>query len=315
MTPGDTPEKKKKMEDNVLAEETSIYVHNPYLEKMKEDILYHFALGTGTHDFQALFGDIKFVCVGGSPSRMKTFIRYIAEELETGSPNCDYPNICAGTDRYAMYKAGPVLSVSHGMGIPSIAIMLHELIKLLHHSKCSDVTIVRIGTSGGIGLAPGSVVITKQSVDATFKPQFEQVVLGKSVFRNTDLDDKLAEDLLKCAKELDEFNTVIGNTMCTLDFYEGQARLDGAICSYTEEEKLQYLQAAHKAGVRNIEMESSVFAAMCNVSGIRGAVVCVTLLDRLEGDQISTPHDVLSEYQKRPQKLVGHLIKKQLKKK
>lgn len=26
---------------------------------MKEDILYHFALGTGTHDFPALFGDVK----------------------------------------------------------------------------------------------------------------------------------------------------------------------------------------------------------------------------------------------------------------
>lgn len=50
----------------------------------------------------------------------------------------------------------------------------------------------------------------------------------------------------------------------------GQARLDGAICLYTEEEKLQYLKAAYDAGVRNIEMESSVFAAICNLSGVRG---------------------------------------------
>lgn len=41
--------------------------------------------------------------------------------------------------------------LQHGMGIPSIAIMLHELIKLLHHAHCKDVTIIRIGTSGGIG--------------------------------------------------------------------------------------------------------------------------------------------------------------------
>ncbi|XP_063160303.1 uridine phosphorylase 1 isoform X3 [Candoia aspera] len=246
---------------------------------------------------------------------MKTFITYIAEQLDIGNPGYDYPNICAGTDRYAMYKAGPVLSVSHGMGIPSIAIMLHELIKLLYHSKCCNVTIIRIGTSGGIGLTPGSVVITKQAVDATFKPQFEQIILGKSVIRSTCLDEMLAEDLMECAKELDQFNTVVGNTMCTLDFYEGQARLDGAICTYTEEEKLQYLKEAHKAGVRNIEMESSVFAAMCNLSGLKGAVVCVTLLNRLEGDQISTPHDVLKEYQTRPQKLVGHLIKKRFGKK
>ena len=41
--------------------------------------------------------------------------------------------------------------LQHGMGVPSIAIMLNELIKLLHHAQCTDVTIIRIGTSGGIG--------------------------------------------------------------------------------------------------------------------------------------------------------------------
>uniref|UniRef100_A0A8C5RK33 Uridine phosphorylase n=1 Tax=Laticauda laticaudata TaxID=8630 RepID=A0A8C5RK33_LATLA len=263
----------KKTEDKQCAKDARVCVPNPHLKKMKDDILYHFALGTSTHDFPALFGDIKFVCVGGSPSRMKTFITYIAELLDIGNPGYDYPNICAGTDRYAMYKAGPILSVSHGMGIPSIAIMLHELIKLLYHAKCSNVTIIRIGTSGGIGLTPGSVVITKQAVDATFKPQFEQIILGKSVIRSTYLDEKLTEDLMECAKELDQFNTVIGNTLCTLDFYEGQARLDGAICTYTEEEKMQYLKEAHMTGVRNIEMESSVFAAMCNLSGLKGNVI------------------------------------------
>lgn len=128
---------------------------------------------------------LQFVCVGGSPWRMKSFIQYVAAELALEDSSSDFPNICAGTDRYAMYKVGPVLSVSvcknqlsafpwmflscvsrnliltcvvclclmlqHGMGIPSIAIMLHELIKLLHYSHCTDVTIIRIGTSGGIG--------------------------------------------------------------------------------------------------------------------------------------------------------------------
>lgn len=71
------------------------------------------------------------------------------------------------------------------------------------------------------GLKPGTVVVTKQSVDATFLPKFEQVILGKTVVRNTDLDQSLAEELLQCSKELNQFETVIGNTMCTLDFYEG----------------------------------------------------------------------------------------------
>ncbi|XP_069870685.1 uridine phosphorylase 1 isoform X1 [Dipodomys merriami] len=291
-----------------------IQLSNPNLATMKEDVLYHFNLSTSTHDFPAMFGEVKFVCVGGSPSRMNTFIRYVATQLGLDRPGEEFPNICAGTDRYAMYKVGPVLSVSHGMGIPSISIMLHELIKLLYHARCSNVTIIRIGTSGGIGLEPGSVVITRQAVDACFKPEFEQLVLGKRVVRSTDLDEQLVQELMKCSADLSEFTTVVGNTMCTLDFYEGQGRLDGALCSYTEKDKQAYLRAAHAAGIRNIEMESSVFAAMCSMCGLRAAVVCVTLLDRLQGDQISSPHEVLAEYQQRPQRLVSYFIKKSLRK-
>lgn len=39
----------------------------------------------------------------------------------------------------------------HGMGVPSISIMMHELIKLLHHAQCRDVVLFRLGTSGGVG--------------------------------------------------------------------------------------------------------------------------------------------------------------------
>ncbi|XP_072454228.1 uridine phosphorylase 1 [Notamacropus eugenii] len=292
--------------------EHSIRLSNPNISEMKEDILYHFNLGTKTHDLQAMFGDVKFVCVGGSPARMKAFITYIGEELGLSQPGMDHPNICEGTDRYAMYKIGPVLSVSHGMGVPSIGIMLHELIKLLYHAKCSDVVVIRIGTSGGIGLEPGSVVVTRKATDSCFKPEFEQIVLGKRIVRNTELSDDLNQELMACAKEMNEFNTVMGDTMCTLDFYEGQARLDGAFCSYTDKDKQEYLQAAYDAGIRNIEMESSIFAAMCGASGIKAAVVCVTLLNRLHEDQINSSHEVLAEYQKRPQKLVGYFIKKHL---
>nr|XP_020468464.1 uridine phosphorylase 1-like isoform X1 [Monopterus albus]XP_020468466.1 uridine phosphorylase 1-like isoform X1 [Monopterus albus]XP_020468467.1 uridine phosphorylase 1-like isoform X1 [Monopterus albus] len=302
-----------KVDQRSLSCSSPVYVHNPHLDVLKEDILYHLGLGTATHDLQAMFGDVKFVCVGGSAWRMKSFIEYIAAELGMEDPKSEYPNICDGTDRYAMYKVGPVLSVSHGMGIPSIAIMLHELIKLLHHARCTDVTIIRIGTSGGIGLEPGTVVVTKQSMDATFLPRFEQVILGKTVVYNTDLDQSLAEELLQCSKELSQFETVLGNTMCSLDFYEGQARLDGAFCSYTEKDKQDYLIKASEAGVCNIEMESSVFAAMCKLSGLRAAVVCVTLLDRLKGDQLTGSHEVLHKFQEYPQKLVGYYIKRQLK--
>lgn len=32
---------------------------NPYLDTMEEDILYHFSLGTKTHNLPEMFGDVK----------------------------------------------------------------------------------------------------------------------------------------------------------------------------------------------------------------------------------------------------------------
>uniref|UniRef100_A0A672HUA2 Uridine phosphorylase n=1 Tax=Salarias fasciatus TaxID=181472 RepID=A0A672HUA2_SALFA len=197
------------------------YVKNPNLETMEEDILYHLSLSTKTHNLPEMFGDIKFVCVGGSANRMKAFAQFIHKELElSGNPE-EITDICEGTDRYCMYKVGPVLSISHGMGVPSISIMLHELIKLLHHAQCQDVVLFRLGTSGGVGLAPGTVVVTEKAVDYSFQPQFEQVVLGKVITRSTELDEEVASELLQCSSELQNIPTVIGNTMCTHDFYEG----------------------------------------------------------------------------------------------
>ena len=43
------------------------------------------------------------------------------------------------------------------------------------------------------------------------------------------MDQSLAKDLLEMGKYHD-FTTVTGKTMCCDDFYEGQGRLDGAIC-------------------------------------------------------------------------------------
>lgn len=55
-----------------------------------------------------------------------------------------------------------------------------------------------------------------------------------------------------------------------------------------------------------------LFIYMMPCCFVAAAVVCVTLLNRFDGDQISTPHEVLTEYQQRPQNLVAQFIKKRL---
>jgi len=291
------------------------YIRNENLLEMEDDVLYHFALSTKSHDLPAMFGDVKFVCIGGSNNRMESFAHYIKNELNLMIPTgCTLTNIAAGTDRYAMFKIGPVLSISHGMGIPSVSIMLHETIKLLHHAKATDVTIFRLGTSGGLGLQPGTVVLTTEAVNGLLQPYLQLPILGKIVDRPAVLDRGLAMDLCSLVKPEDAFQVVTGKTMCTLDFYEGQGRLDGAFCDYDEKAKIQFLKDCAATGVLNIEMESLCFAAMCHHAGLKGAVICVTLLDRFKGDAVETPHNILNAWGERPCILAARYIKQQMKK-
>ena len=61
------------------------------------------------------------------------------------------------------------------MGIPSIGILLHEVIKLMYHAKVKDPIFFRIGTCGGVGIEGGTVVISEEAVDEMLNPYYEQV--------------------------------------------------------------------------------------------------------------------------------------------
>lgn len=50
---------------------------------------------------------------------------------------------------------------------------------------------------------------------------------------------------------------------------------------------MAYLEKLRDHGVVNIEMESTIFSALTYHAGIKAAVVCVALLNRLNGDQVS----------------------------
>ena len=112
--------------------------------------------------------------------------------------------------------------------------------------------------------------------------------MGKIVQNEAKLDADLVKELVSLGGNFPNFKTRSGKTVCTNDFYEGQARLDGAFCSYTESQKMEYLQWLKENGVSNIEMESTCFAALTHMGGIKSAIVCVALLDRLNEDQVSS---------------------------
>uniref|UniRef100_A0A8C5UX22 Uridine phosphorylase 2 n=1 Tax=Microcebus murinus TaxID=30608 RepID=A0A8C5UX22_MICMU len=277
------------------------HVKNPHLDSMNEDSL-SLGFGNKTDNLTS-----NFTCLGGSSNQTKAFALFMHEELGLEEGGEDIKDICAGTDRHCMYKPAGYPPILHGTGSPSLPTS-----RTRHASRCCDATMVRMGTSGGIGIAPGSVVITDTATDSFPKPRSRQVILDDLSPVVLNLTRTWLKNLFNCSKEISSFPTLIGHTMCTYDCYEGRGRLDGALCSFSKEKKLDCLKSAHKAGIRDIEMESTVFAAMCGLCGLKAAVVCVTLLDRLDCDQINLPHDVLSHYQQWLQFLISNFIKQWL---
>merc|ERR550532_1904756 len=142
----------------------------------------------------------------------------------------------------------------------------------------------------------------------TLEPEYELIELGERRRYPARLDDGVAEGLF-CAAERLGIPSVKGTTVGTDDFYEGQGRLDGALqTSYTEEDKMKFLCKAYEAGVRNIEMEAPAFGSFCLQAGIRGAIICCSIVNRLKGDQIESTPAQLGQFAVDSQRVVAQFI-------
>jgi len=147
------------------------------------------------------------------------------------------------------------------------------------------------------------------------QPVHTVISLGKRIDRPTHLDAGLTTAIYDCrhtdnsnSSETHYTSVVLGKTLAVDCFYEGQSRLDGAVCEYTVQDKMTWLRTIYDSGVRNIEMESLVFAAFCTKFNIRGACVCAVIVNRMISDQITSTHDELASYSEAALNLVLRFI-------
>lgn len=279
--------------------------HNPHLADLETDYLYHLGL-TSKDELKAMFGNVKHVAMHGSADRALAFALKLNEELGPGiDPSLVTP--IGKTERFVLYKIGNVISVSHGMGQPSHSILLHEITKLLHYAGAQDFQYYRLGTSGGIGVEAGTVVVSRRGLNPAGEPKYSLYVLGKERDYPTEFDPVLAQEILDCRGEIE---AVLGDTVAADDFYIEQGRLDGAFCPITPAQKMNWLQGLYAQGARNMEMEAAGFAAFCNVLEIGGADICVALLNRLHGDQVTSTQAQLAAFADNPQRMLLDYIKK-----
>lgn len=256
-------------------------VYNTRLQQLAEEHFFHIEdknFNSGT-DLKALLGDVKVVLMAGPAARAESMAKQLSEAFHL--PITQH----GSSERYAIYKVGPVISLSHGIGGASLSIVLHEITKVLHYSGATDVTYMRIGTSGGVGVTPGTIVISQAGLNAACENQLHTMVLGKRKSYCTDFDEDTIGELQSAAKRA-KIACSVGKTLSTDGYYEEQGRLDGAVAiQYTETDKLEWLQKLHETGVLAVEMEGNQLAGFCNRTRIRSGMVCAALLNRLKGDQ------------------------------
>ena len=123
--------------------------------------------------------------------------------------------------RYCMFKVGPALITNHGMGFGSLSINMHELIKMLHYAGATDVSFLRLGTCGGLGLEPGTICLTKTGYTELLQDYLPVPSCGNVIKTKTDANPEFNDQIIKVIQQFG-YNYKIGNTVATNCFYEGQ---------------------------------------------------------------------------------------------
>uniref|UniRef100_A0A915NXK0 Nucleoside phosphorylase domain-containing protein n=1 Tax=Meloidogyne floridensis TaxID=298350 RepID=A0A915NXK0_9BILA len=177
-------------------------------------ILYHLGITSENTNFSAEYGDVKFVCLGGSYTRIRNYAKQFSQ-LYGYQASC---NLCK-TDRYEMYKTGPVLWANHGIGGPSLSIILDEILQMLLCAGATNFEMFRLGTSGGIGVQPGTVIVSNGAINTALEPYRYQWIGGELVKRPAILDQQLCDQLYQIAQQ-QKVPVVKGVTLCADDFYE-----------------------------------------------------------------------------------------------
>jgi len=259
------------------------------------DYLYHFGISSKDEILNSM-KDLKAIIMAGSANRVKRM-------AETWSQKNNKSKILKlpKEERFSVYYTSGVLFSSHGMGMPSMSIAVQELMKLVYFVKKGNLTEMdnvfwcRVGTSGGVGLEPGNVVVSTEAVLADFKP-YRLFVAGKEHFFESKFPEKCINDIIK-ANTKGKLNIVKGKTIGANSFYIEQNRIDGAIALCSEKEKMDWLKKAAEFGIKNIEMETPMMAGFLNHWGFSNfATICCTLLNRLNGDQVGSTSEELESY-------------------
>lgn len=286
-------------------------IQNPQLAKYKNGDFIPYLNITINQNTIEQFSNIEYVILQGSMDRTLSLANILLSQiLNLNSSIYSIKNLLPNSSAYAAYKIKNILLVSHGMGNPSILTLLTSLTPLLNLYN-NNFKLIRVGTSGGIGINAGTVVLTQNSYTA-------DIINGYPIFHNniktiypTTMDLKLNQTIIKSWQHQNsEFDLIEANTMCADDFYLSQARMDGFIkLDFDKKQQQDYLHTLKKYNICNIEMESGILGFFANLYKISATTISATLVNRLETDQVTISADLIKAYSQRSQNIIIHYLK------
>jgi uridine phosphorylase len=186
---------------------------------------------------------------------------------------------------------------------------LHNLTQVLYFAGNSDLEYIRIGTSGGIGVEPGSVVLTDTAYMPNLIAGYKVSALGKDIIYPTVMDKVLNQKILQAQHQSTSFKLLVGNSIAADDFYLGQARFDGAIKPrYTIESRNSYFEKIKVLNILNFEMESTGLASFCNRAQIPATMIASIIINRLNGDQVTISTETLNKYSDHSQEVAINYV-------
>ena len=238
------------------------------------------------------------VLLVGDPARVSLVAKYF-DSVECEVSNREFHTI-TGT-----YKGKRLSCVSHGIGTDNIDIVLTELDALVNidlekrvvKEELKSLTLVRVGTSGGLQTEcpVGSYVVSKRSIgfdgllnfyansedifDLDFEAKFK---------KHTNWNDRLtAPYVVSADEELVEKigkNMIKGVTISAPGFYVPQGRFVRlAPNDLTLNEKITSFRYG-KEMITNFEMESSALAGLARLLGHKAMTVCAIIAGRVSKD-------------------------------
>jgi uridine phosphorylase len=170
------------------------------------------------------------------------------------------------------YKGVPISVTSTGIGGPSTAIAVEELL------RAGADTFIRVGTTGAIQpeIAVGDIVITVAAVrlDGTSK---QYIISEYPAHAHYEVINALVE-----AAESLGYNYWLGVTASTDSFYLGQGR--PGYKNYTQSWSQNLYEDLRRAGVLNFEMESSTIFTLSSIYGARAGTVCAVIANRITNE-------------------------------